>query len=139
MRIETEINPVVVEIDGKEYEVAAKTVGTAEKMKAAEDSAIRAKKAQYEMWLAQMEVLIGRAAVKELFPNGKGENLDRMEAIFYGIVDAFNYNGREARTARTEDSVSEARAIADALNPLADVLALLGKADTGHPTIKRPQ
>lgn len=138
MRINTEIKPVVVEIDDKEYEVAPKTVEIADKLQRAEDAAIKGKKAQFEMWLAHLEILLGRAAVKELFPGGKGENLDRMEAIYYGVLDAFDYNGRETREARAEATVEEARAISDALKPLADLMAMLGgRADPKYPTIKR--
>jgi hypothetical protein len=84
-------------------------------------------------------VLLGRAAVKELFPGGKTENLDRMEAIYYGVMNAFDYNGREAREARAEETAATAKDLAEALKPLADLLALAnGKPDTKYPTVKRP-
>lgn len=138
MRIETEISPVIVEIDDKEYPVAAKTVDVAEKLQKAEESAAKARKPQFELWLQHLEILLGRAAVKELFPGGKSENLDRMEAIYYGVVSAFDYNGREAREARAEETVAEAKAVSDALKPLADLMSMLGdKTEQKYPTIKR--
>jgi len=139
MRIETEIQPVIVEIEDKEYPVAAKTVDVAEKLKKAEDTAIKEKKPEFSLWLAQLEILLGRAAVKELFPGGKAENLDRMEAIYYGVMAAFDYNGREAREARAEETASSAKDLAEALKPLADLMAMVGgKADPKYPTVKRP-
>ncbi|MEA4899327.1 MAG: hypothetical protein VB115_13955 [Christensenellaceae bacterium] len=140
MRIDPDIKPVVVEIDDKEYAVAAKTVDIAEKLQKAEETAVKTAKPQFELWLQHLEILLGRAAVRELFPGGKNENLDRMEAIYYGVLDAFNYNGREARSARAEDTVTEAKAIAEALKPLGDLMALLGGAGDGKfPAIRRPK
>lgn len=139
MRIETEIQPVIVEIEDKEYPVAAKTAEVAEKLRKADDDAVGAKKPQYEAWKAQLEILLGRAAVKELFPGGKAENLDRMEAIYYGVMAAFDYNGREAREARAEETAATAKDLAEALKPLADLLAMVnGKPDPKYPAIKRP-
>ena len=139
MRIETEIQPVIVEIEDKEYPVAAKTVDVAEKLHKAEDDAVKGGKPQFELWKAQLEILLGRAAVKELFAGGKTENLDRMEAIYYGVMNAFDYNGREAREARAEETAATAKDLAEALKPLADLLALAnGKPDPKYPTVKRP-
>jgi len=139
MRIDTEISPVIVEIEDKEYPVAVKTIEIAEKLQKAEDAAVKGKKSEFEMWLAHLEILLGRAAVKELFPGGKNENLDRMEAIYYGVLNAFNYNGHEARASRADEAVEEAKAISDALKPLAELMALLGgkSEQPKYPTIKR--
>lgn len=143
MRIDTEIRPVVVEIDDKEYPVAAKTVDIAEKLQKAETAAGKVNKLAFVLWREHLEILLGRAAVKELFPGGNAENLDRMEAIYYGVMDAFNYNGREQRDARREASVSEVREIAEALKPVGELLSLLKGAPAANvsqfPAIKRPQ
>ena len=144
MHIDTEIRPVIVEIGDKEYPVAPKTVDIAEKLHKAEDAAIKSKKLAYEMWREHLEILLGRTAVKEIFPGGKAENLDRMEAIYTGVMDAFNFNGREQREARTDAAVAEAKAVSDALKPLSDLFTLMGKAQpnekvVGYPTIKRPE
>jgi hypothetical protein len=138
MRIDIEITPVVVEIDDREYELASKTVDVAEKLQKAEEAAIKAKKPEFTLWLQHLEILLGRAAVKELFPGGKAENIDRMEAIYYGVMNAFDHNGREAREARAEATIEEAKAISGALKPLADLMALMGgRAEPKYPTIKR--
>lgn len=143
MHIDTEIHPVVVEIDDREYEVASKTVDIAERLQKAEMSATKSGKLAFELWREHLEILLGRAAVKDLFPNGKNENLDRMEAIYYGVMDAFNFNARDRHEARRKASVSEVEDIADALKPLGELLSLLKSAPTANvsqfPTIKRPQ
>ena len=78
MRIDTEIRPVIVEIDGKEYNVAPKTVELLEKLRGVEDAAVKAGKMRHEMEMEQLELLLGWQAVRELFSAGKKENVDRV-------------------------------------------------------------
>lgn len=141
MRIDTEIKSVIVEIDDKEYPVAAKTVEVAERIRKAEMDAAKSGKMAYELWREHLDILLGRAAVKELFPGGKGENLDRMELIYYGVMDAFNANGREVRDERMTNAASEAKAIAEALKPVGELIALLKSEPakvSPFPAIRKP-
>lgn len=147
VHIDTEIHPVTIEIDDKEYEVAAKTVDIAEKLQKAEINAGKSAKLQHELWRQHLEILLGRTAVRELFSAGKTESLDRMEGIYYGVMEAFNYNGREQRAARQEASVSEITGIAEAVEPINRLLELLERTKNiqskangkQFPTIKRPE
>lgn len=138
MRIDTEIRPVIVEIDGKEYNVAPKTVELLEKLRGVEDAAVKAGKMRHEMEMEQLELLLGRQAVRELFSAGKRENVDRVDAIYYGVLDAFDASSRERREARTDAMADEFRAIAEALKPLAEMMALMRNAPGKLPAIKRP-
>lgn len=138
MRIDTEIRPVIVEIDGKEYDVAPKTVELLEKLRHAEDTAVKAGKMRYEMEIEQLEILLGRQAVRELFSAGKRENVDRVDAIYYGVLDAFDASSRERREARTDAMADEFRAMAEALKPMAEMMALIRNNPGKFPGIKRP-
>lgn len=138
MRIDTEIRPVIVEIDGKEYDVAPKTVELLEKLRGVEDAAVKAGKMRHEMEMEQLELLLGRQAVRELFSAGKKENVDRVDAIYYGVLGAFDASSRERREARTDAMADEFRAIADTLKPLAEMMALMRNAPGKFPAIKRP-
>lgn len=138
MRIDTEIRPVIVEIDGKEYDVAPKTVELLEKLRGVEDAAVKAGKMRHEMEMEQLELLLGRQAVRELFSAGKKENVDRVDAIYYGVLDAFDASSRERREARTDAMADEFSAIAEALKPLAEMMALMRNAPGKLPAIKRP-
>lgn len=138
MRIDTEIRPVIVEIDGKEYDVAPKTVELLEKLRGVEDAAVKAGKMRHEMEIEQLELLLGRQAVRELFSAGKKENVDRVDAIYYGVLDAFDASSRERREARTDAMADEFRAIAETLKPLAEMMALMRNAPGKLPAIKRP-
>lgn len=138
MRIDTEIRPVIVEIDGKEYDVAPKTVELLEKLRHAEDTAVKAGKMRHEMEIEQLEILLGRQAVRELFSAGKRENVDRVDAIYYGVLDAFDASSRERREARTDAMADEFRAMAEALKPMAEMMALIRNNPGKFPGIKRP-
>ena len=138
MRIDTEIRPVIVEIDGKEYDVAPKTVELLEKLRGVEDAAVKAGKMRHEMEMEQLELLLGRQAVRELFSAGKKENVDRVDAIYYGVLEAFDASSRERREARTDAMADEFRAIAETLKPLAEMMALMRNAPGKLPAIKRP-
>lgn len=138
MRIDTEIRPVIVEIDGKEYNVAPKTVELLEKLRGVEDAAVKAGKMRHEMEMEQLELLLGRQAVRELFSAGKKENVDRVDAIYYGVLEAFDASSRERREARTDAMADEFRAIAETLTPLAEMMALMRNAPGKLPAIKRP-
>lgn len=138
MRIDTEIRPVIVEIDGKEYNVAPKTVELLEKLRGVEDAAVKAGKMRHEMEMEQLELLLGRQAVHELFSAGKKENVDRVDAIYYGVLEAFDASSRERREARTDAMADEFRAIAETLKPLAEMMALMRNAPGKLPAIKRP-
>ena len=138
MRIDTEIRQVIVEIDGKEYNVAPKTVELLEKLRGVEDAAVKAGKMRHEMEMEQLELLLGRQAVRGLFKAGKNENVDRVDAIYYGVLEAFDASSRERREARTDAMADEFRAIADTLKPLAEMMALMRNAPGKLPAIKRP-
>lgn len=138
MRIDTEIRPVIVEIDGKEYDVAPKTVELLEKLRGVEDAAVKAGKMRHEMEIEQLELLLGRQAVRELFKAGKNENVDRVDAIYYGVLEAFDASSRERREARTDAMADEFRAIAETLKPLAEMMALMRNNPGKFPGIKRP-
>ena len=119
MRIDTDIERVSVEIEGEEYEVAEKTVAVAD---ALIDAAARCDgKPQYKLWLAELEVLLGADAVRRLFPDGKRENIDRMQRIHAGVLEAFEYNSRAVLE-------RQAQLQREALEPMTDFLRQLESA-----------
>lgn len=136
MDIDVDIQEVSVEIEGKVYPVAPKTIAITEKLKKAQANS-EGIKAQYELWLSQLEILLGAKVVRELFPRGKNENLDRMEAIYYGVMDAFDFNGRELRGAHNDRMAADAAALADALKPVTQLMALLEARQAEKKLIRR--
>lgn len=121
MNINTEIKEIIVTIDGTDYPVAEKTIEVAERLRKAEEQ-LAGKSPAYELWLSHMKIMLGDEAVKTLFPKGRGENLDRMENIYYGVLSAFDHNGSEMREERSRDMMDELDKMAVKLKPLTEVL-----------------
>ena len=93
MRIETKIDRVRVEIEGRVYALAEKTVEVAEAL-----CRVRRKyrdAPEYRLWMAELKILLGKRAVKRLFTDGEGENLDRMQRIHDGVLRAFEHNAAQ--------------------------------------------
>jgi hypothetical protein len=88
--------------------VAAKTVDVATKLQKAEEAAVKAQKPRTSCG-KNTRNSAGPRQYDSFSPAARLKNLDRMETIYYGVMDAFDYNGREAREARAEDTVAEAK------------------------------
>ena len=117
--INTEIDNVIVEIEDKEYPVTEKTVETADKL--AEAAKKCAGQPEYKLWLAELEVLLGKNAMKELFNSGKKENIDRIQRIHAGVLRAFDHNAdtlQEEETARQQEVLAP---LTELLRQLANV------------------
>lgn len=105
--IDTDIKAITVEIEDMEYPVAAKTVEIADRL--AEAAKKCAGQPEYKLWLAELEVLLGKAAVKELFASGRQENIDRIQRIHAGVLRAFDYNAsalQEEETQRQQELIA---------------------------------
>ena len=117
--INTDIIGVIVEIEDKEYPVTEKTVETADKL--AEAAKKCAGQPEYKLWLAELEVLLGKNAMKELFNSGKKENIDRIQRIHAGVLRAFDHNAdalQEEETARQQEVLAP---LTELLRQLANV------------------
>ena len=125
MRIDTNVAPVGVEIEGREYSLAPRTAALAEKLRRVEQRAVRKGKPRHELELEQLELLLGRGAVRELFRSGERENLDRLEAIYYGVLMALEAPARARREEHTQALAGEMQALAEAVRPLAELAVLL--------------
>ena len=120
MRIDTDVDRVLVEIEGAEYEVAPKTVAVAD---ALIDAAARCDgKPEYKQYLADLEVLLGADAVRRLFPDGKRENIDRMQRIHAGVLEAFEYNSSAVKENAANRMLKELAPMSDFLRQLAQAL-----------------
>ena len=115
-RINTEIDHIVVEINDKEYPVAEKTIEVAEKLI---DAAKRMDgQPEYKLWMAELEILLGKPAVRELFPNGKKENIDRLYRIHAGVLEAFEYNSEAVEAEKLERQQDKIAGVTDMLKQL---------------------
>ena len=123
--IDTYINDMSVEIDGNTYKVAENTIDTVEKLR---DATRRMDgQPEYKLWIAEMEVLLGKEAVKELFPNGRKENIDRMYRIYCGVIEAFEYNAEQVNAEKLEAQQDKIAGVTDMLKQL------IAAANIGEP------
>lgn len=122
MRIDTDIERVSVEIEGEEYEVAEKTVAVADALIAA--AVKNAGNPDYKIWLSDLEVLLGKDAVRKLFPGGKSENMDRMERIHAGVLEAFDYNSRVMQDAQADRQRERLAPVSDFMRQTAQLLKM---------------
>lgn len=138
MQINTEIDAVIVEIDGEEYPVAEKTVAVADAL-----DAVAKKfdgKQVYQLWMAELEVLLGKDAVKRLFSSGKNENIDRIERIHHGVLQAFEYNSKALEAELMNDKADVLAGISRSLAPLTELLKQVARMSTAddRKIINRP-
>lgn len=134
MQINTDIERVVVEIDGAEYEVAEKTAAVADKLIEAQVKC--AGRAEYHLWLAELEILLGKTACKELFNLGKNENLDRLERIHAGVIEAFERNHDDLAAEKADRAAEQ---MAKLFAPLNEFLRRSGAQSQGGKVVRRKE
>lgn len=137
-RINTDVMQIYVEIDGEEYAVAPKTVDIADRLT---DAARKCDgKPEYRLWLAELEVLLGKDAVKALFVSGGAENIDRIQMIHAGVCRAFNRHADEIDAESAERKAEALAAMSRALGPMNELLKQLQRMQPADsvPTIRRP-
>ena len=122
-RINTNVEQIVVEIDGEEYPVAAKTVAVADQLAAAQRRYNG--KPEYQLWLAELEVLLGKETVKRLFVSGSAENIDRIQMIYAGVCRAFDHNAVNIEAEDAERKAETVASMARAMGPINELLRQL--------------
>lgn len=132
-KIGTDIAPVTVEIEGAEYAVAAHTVAVEEAILAAQHRCEG--KPAYRLWLAELEILLGRGAVRRLFRAGRQENVDRLQRIHAGVCRAFERNGDAVVQEQSERRAMLLGEYADALAPINELLRRLEQMEA--PVLRR--
>lgn len=145
MRIDTEIAEITVEIEDNEYTLAPRTVELCDKLRGLEKK--YEGQALYRLWLAELELIMGKAAVKQIFPGGGRENVDRMYAIYRGVAKAFYYNAdaldSDARAGELEQFDGAIDRVERVGNAIGEINTLLDRQTKGDgrsvPEIHRPQ
>lgn len=117
IRIDTDVPEIIVEIEDRDYPLAPRTVEIMDRLAEAERANMG--KPVYKLWLAELEILLGKEACRKLFNAGRLENVDRLQMIYAGVARAFQHT-EEAVTAATREK--DAEAVATALAPLNEML-----------------
>ena len=117
IRIDTTIETRAVEIDDKEYPVALRTIEVCDKLLDIEKAHVG--KPAYRLKLAELRVLLGDAAYRELFKSKDRENVDRIDLIYRAVSRVFTQNEEDLEAQDAED---KAQRLASTLTPLNDLL-----------------
>ena len=120
MNIDTEVRNVIVTIDGEDYPVRARTEETEELLREHDRRAATA--TQYESDITLLEILLGKDAVKKLFPNGKKESLLRLHKIARGVIDAYEYEMNEMEKAEIEKQLAQWEEVGQRTKPVIELL-----------------
>ena len=120
MNIDTEVRKVTVTIDGKDYPVRDRTEETEELLREHDRRAATA--TQYESDISLLEILLGKEAVKELFPNGKRESLLRIHKIARGVIGAYTYEMDEMEKAEMEKQLKQWEDVGERTKPVIELL-----------------
>lgn len=118
--IDTDVKRVSVTIDGTEYPVREYTEETEELLR--EHDRRAGTSTQYESDISLLEILLGKEAVKQLFPNGKKESLLRLHKIARGVIDAYRYEMDEMEKADIDRQLSQWEDIGNRTKPVVELL-----------------
>lgn len=123
----TGIKEIFVEIDGKEYRLAMKTVATVQDLL----SAYRRNEGEpeYKLWIEEMRIILGEKACAELFNKGRYENVDRIHRIRTGVMRAFDTNADETLREEMENSLEQMNRATAALTAIVDKIGKVAKLD----------
>lgn len=120
MNIDTEVRNVIVTIDGTDYPVKERTEETEELLREHDRRAATA--TQYESDISLLEILLGKEAVKALFPKGKKESLLRLHKIARGVIDAYEYEMNELSKADIEKQLKQWEEVGERTKPVIELL-----------------
>ena len=124
------ITPIIAEIDGVDYPIAEKTIKVADALRNAQRD--NEGKPEYKLWLANLEILLGKEAVERLFPNGHNENIDRIHRIHSGVFLALDFHAMATETQVAEGRAKILETVVAGLSKVADAVEkALGVNDSG--------
>lgn len=120
MIIDTDARNVIVTIEGVDYPVRERTEETEELLR--EHDRRAASSTRYESDISLLEILLGKEAVKTLFPNGKKESLLRLHKIARGVIDAYEYEMNEMDKAEMEKQLEQWEDVGKRTKPVIELL-----------------
>lgn len=92
-KIDLDVNIYELEINGKTYPVAERSAETEEKI-SARDARLKTA-SEYDSNIELLETLLGKDAVKEIFPEGKSTNLDAIAKVAYYALKYYYHDKNE--------------------------------------------
>lgn len=117
IRIDTTVASRSIEIDDREYTVSPRTIDVCERLLEAGKANVG--KPAYRLKLAELRILLGDAAYRELFRQKEKENVDRIDMIYKAVSRAFTQAEEDLDA---QDAERKAQALASALAPVNELM-----------------
>lgn len=136
MRIDTDVRDIIVEIDDAEYRLAPYTIKVHEMLAAVETSSKF--RHEYERQLEKLRIVMGKDAVRDLFKDGKSENITRIRMIYNGVMTAFEEANNAQAIEKLHEVTRPLAEIAAQIKPVADMVAAINGKQDKYPEIHRP-
>lgn len=108
-----ENNPVTIEVNDNIYELPARTLAVEEQIKAHDEKI--PERNEFENNKELIEILIGKKAFKEIFPDGKNSNLDHIATVAFACLEAYYKPKTDADYARAQKSLEKLQTIQNAV------------------------
>ena len=108
---------IKVQIDGQEYAVPARTERIEQKLKQHDDRLKTV--SQYRSDYDLVEIILGKDAAKQIFPNGEDENLDRMHYIAVKLMEIYYKAYKDIEDESFEDSLDKLGRISEKVGNIA--------------------
>lgn len=96
----------VLEINGKEYEIAQRT-GALEKRIIEEHDKKMVEMTEFQRCKVIIDLILGDGVFEEIFPGGENDNLDMMAEVAYVAQHEFNAEKRAAERRRIDQDIKD--------------------------------
>lgn len=114
---------IIVSIGGKEYPLAKRTEKTEKALR--EHNRKVSTTTQYESDMDLVRILLGNAAMKELFPLGEDEDLDRLHLIAVRLSMIYESEYQRIEAMRFEKEINQLDELSEKLKPFSEIDAYL--------------
>ncbi|MBR5809123.1 MAG: hypothetical protein IKY39_03350 [Clostridia bacterium] len=108
-----ENNPVTIEVNDNIYTLPARTLAVEDKIKAHDEKI--PERNEFENNKELIEILIGKKAFKEIFPDGKNSNLDHVAMVAFACLETYYKPKTDADYARAQKSLEKLQTIQNAV------------------------
>lgn len=113
-----------LEVDGIEYEIPQRTASIMQKIEEHDED--MQNHDEYENNIALLEILFGKEKVKQMFPEGKDANLDKLYMCVKYALALFNADLNKIQAEEINDKIKEMQPM---LDKVSDVTQQIGKAN----------
>ena len=106
----------ILEVDGVEYEIPQRTAALEKKIR--EHDAVSGNMSEYEGNIKLLEILFGKEAAGNMFPDGDDTNLDKLARCTELAVALFTADYAELQKSKAKEKLKDVQPYLSAVNDL---------------------